>query len=188
MTDEARCPLHDAPATDACSRCGRLVCITCQRLRDTDVFCEACRALVPDARPLTGWMLASALTMSFAPLNLVLALGALWTGLRELSLDLLEDPQARWWVVKAGLVVAGEALLTVLAAVTAARLLSRRRVAPVLAQAFFAATVATEALAWWLRSADGVEPPVSAVTALVAALVWLVVFRRSKAGEAVFVR
>lgn len=180
--------MHDAPATDACGRCGRLVCITCQRLRDRDVFCEACRALVPEARPLTGWMLAAALSMGFAPLNLMLALGSLWTGLRERSLELLEEPEPRWWVAKAGLLVAGEGALTVLAALTAPRLFGRRRAAPVFAQVFFGATVLIEAGALWLWRAEPVEPPLSRVTALVAALVWLVVLRVSKAGDAVFVR
>ncbi|MBL8918880.1 MAG: DUF2569 family protein [Myxococcaceae bacterium] len=189
MTAEAQCPVHQAPATDTCGRCGRFVCISCQRLRDRDVFCEECRQHVPDALPLKGWMMFSGLSLLLAPVTLVAALGQVWTLVRDAGLSsLLDTPEVDPVLRLAMLEIVGLAILTGLAAWTAPRFYARRRSAPALIQVFFLVTFLLGLWSRWQLTSRGLAVPPSQDASLVMAAVWLAAFRTSNDVARVFVR
>lgn len=191
MIEGARCPVHNAPATDACGRCGRFVCVTCQRLRDTDVFCEACRPLVAEAKPLGGWLIVAGATLMIAPLRLLTTLGDVWTSVREQSLELLFELQGGRWLLLAAWDLFAAAVTTAVALVALPHFLARRAVAVAWMKRFFAANLglalATAIVGRVLGEEEGWMDPAPVVGAI-ASVLWLHYFTRAARVQATFVR
>lgn len=161
--------------------------MTCQRLRDRDVFCEACRALVPEGRPLSGWLWLAALNLVAAPVSFVLAAGRLWTRLRDESLELIDGAVGGWlgWSV---LEVSLAGLLAVLAVVVWPSYFGRRRAAVRLVKVFFFAAVVTSAISRWALSRAQVPAPWLLDFTFMTSVLWLVFFERAKTVSETFVR
>jgi hypothetical protein len=185
---DATCPLHEAPATDTCSRCGRFVCVTCQRLRDADVFCEACRASVPDVVPLRGWMMLAGLSLLLTPIAFVTSLGPLWSAMREQSLAMLDDPGSLADLGLAAVPVLGLGVLSALAVFTLPKFFAQRRAAPGLVQAYYLGTFVLGLFGRWAASRAGLPPAPAQDLALLSSLAWLVAFRTSNDVQRVFVK
>lgn len=161
--------------------------MTCQRLRDRDVFCEACRALVPESRPLSGWLWLVTLNLVAAPVSFVLAAGRLWTRLRDESLELIDGAVGGWlgWSV---LEVSLAGVVAVLAVIVWPRYFGRRRAAVSLVKVFFFAAVVTSAITRWALGKAQVPVPLLLDWTFMTSVLWLVVFERSKAVSETFVR
>ncbi len=161
--------------------------MTCQRLRDTDVFCEACRALVPESRPLNGWLMLAALNLVIAPVNFVSALGRLWAGLREGSLGLLDGEIAGWlgWSL---LETIPAGVLTAIAVMALPRLVGRRRSAVMWMKAFFIGTAVSAVLVRWAFSRLELTVPGTLDWALISSVLWIGYFQTSNSVQQTFVR
>lgn len=161
--------------------------MTCQRLRDTDVFCEACRALVPESRPLNGWLLLATLNLFIAPVNFISALGRLWTGLREQSLGLLDGEIAAWlgWSL---LETIPAGVLSAIAVMALPRVLGRRRTAVLWMKAFFVGTALSAVLVRWAFSRLELPVPGMLDWALISSVLWFGYFQTSNDVQQTFVR
>lgn len=161
--------------------------MTCQRLRDRDVFCEACRVLVPESRPLSWWLWLVVLNLVSAPVSFVLAAGRLWTRLRDESLELIDGSVGGWlgWSL---LEVSLAGVVAVLAVTVWPRYFGRRSSAISLLKVFFFTGVVTSAISRWALARHALPVPVLLDWTLMTSVLWLVVFERSKVVSEVFVR
>lgn len=161
--------------------------MTCQRLRERDVFCDACRALVPETRPLNGWLLLATVNLFIAPVNFVSALGRLWTGLRERSLGLLDGEIAPWlgWSL---LETIPAGVLSGIAVMALPRVLGRRRSAVPLMKAFFVGSAVSAVLVRWAFSRLALPVPGMLDWALISSVLWLGYFQTSNDVQQTFVR
>lgn len=161
--------------------------MTCQRLRGTDVFCEACRALVPEGQPLNVWLLAASVNLFIAPVNFLSALGRSWTGLREQSLGLLDGELAPWlgWSLLDA-VLCG--LVALVAVVALPRYLGRRRSAVRWVKVFFFVSVVSGVLTRWALGRAHLAVPALIDWSLLSSPFWLVFFERSSVVPKTFVR
>lgn len=143
---------------------------------------------MPEALPLKGWMTFAGLSLGFAPWSFVLALGQVWTTVREHSFALLDAPEAGAWLRGALLELAGLAVLSGLAIFTLPRFIGRRQSAPKLMQAFFLGTFLLGLWSRWRLTSLGLAVAPAQDASLVASLLWLTAFRTSNDVPRVFVR
>lgn len=124
------CPVHQAPGEGVCSQCGRVVCAVCRRTRDTQVFCDGCQPFSREAPVLSGSPLLATLLLFIAPVRFLSTLAQAWDGLRERSIEVLMELEAREWVLLTLGHLVTRALVTGLAVVALRLAFGRRRAAP----------------------------------------------------------
>lgn len=124
------CPVHQAVGEGRCAQCGRVVCAVCRRTRDTQVFCDGCQPFSREAPALAGWSLVATVLLFLTPLRFVQSLAHAWDGLRERSIEVLMELEAREWLLLTLGHLVTRALVTVVAMVALRLALARRSAAP----------------------------------------------------------
>jgi hypothetical protein len=83
---DARCSVHDTPATGVCARCGRYACAACLAPALGAAWCTECRAR-PDAQLTPSPEAKRALWLALAAFHGVLPLlpFAMWSARQELK-------------------------------------------------------------------------------------------------------
>ncbi len=124
------CPVHQTVGEGRCAQCGRVVCAVCRRTRETQVFCDGCQPFSREAPALAGWSLLATVLLFLAPLRLVQSLAHAWDGLRERSIEVLMELEAREWLFLTLGHLVTRAAVTVVAMVALRLALARRSAAP----------------------------------------------------------
>jgi len=174
LTNEApaaatTCPVHQQPGEGVCSQCGRVVCAVCRRTRDTLVFCDGCQPFTREAPVLSGSSLLATLLLFLAPLRFLQSLAHAWDGLRERSIEVLMELEAREWVLLTLGHLVTRALVTAIALVALQLAFARRTGAPRWMLAAFVTGLIAEVS---LRSVSGDAWPVALLVTQLLGTAW----------------
>jgi hypothetical protein len=125
-----RCLVHDAPGEGVCAQCGRVVCAVCRRSREGLLVCDGCQPFTRESQVLSGASLLATLLLFIAPLRFLQTLAHAWDGLRERSIEVLLELEAREWVLLTLGQLATRGVVTMIAVVALKLAFARRTGAP----------------------------------------------------------
>lgn len=166
-----RCLVHDAPGEGVCAQCGRVVCAVCRRLRGALVVCDGCQPFTRESPVLSGASLIATLLVFLAPLRFLQTLAQAWDGLRERSIVVLMELEAREWVLLTLGQLATRAVVTLIAVVAVRLAFARRTAAPRWILAAFVTGLIAD-VSW--RSVAGAldAPAIALLVAQLCVTVW----------------